>query len=311
MKYEKWFLILCAVAAGVLSFVPGVVRGVLGALALPFTAAGWVLRTLSLSGPIGNAAAIVVYVLICCIPLVFWWKSGRKKEDRLLVLLSGVVAYVLYYMINPGLRNAVMQNAVGDAGYAGAFWSTLVAWGILKLVGAGEGLQTRNLYRGLRWFLLLCAVSCLMSCFGSGLGELREGLAQYGSGGYVRGDVRGMTVLFLFLDFLARAAEDVLCALVLYKGAQLLTELERDPFSEGCVVMANEVSLWCRRSLAVIALVSLAMNLGQLLVSPLLMNIQLEVRIPVMGLAVSFVMLAVTRLLVRGKELQDESDLFI
>lgn len=306
MKYEKWFLLICAVVAGVLAFVPGAGSGILGALALPFMAAGWFLRTLSLSGPIGNAAAIAVYVLLCAVPVVFWLRSGRKAEDRLLILLAAVTAYVLYYMINPGLRSPVMQNAVGDAGYAGAFWSALAAWGVVKLVGGLEG----KLFRALRVFLLLCGAACLMGAFGPGLAELREGLTEH-SGGYVSSAVRGMTALFLLLDFAAAALESVLTALVLLKGIALLRELETDPFSEGCVTAANEVSLWCRRTLVAVALVSLGMNLGQLLASPMLMNIQLEVRIPVMGLAVSFVMLAVTRLLVRGKELKDDNDLFI
>ena len=52
-------------------------------------------------------------------------------------------------------------------------------------------------------------------------------------------------------------------------------------------------------------------NLAQILLTPILHNISASLTVPVMGLAVCFAMLAVTKLLVRGKALKDESDLFV
>ena len=43
----------------------------------------------------------------------------------------------------------------------------------------------------------------------------------------------------------------------------------------------------------------------------MLMNIHVSVSFPVMGMAVCFAMLAVTKLLVRGKALKDDNDLFV
>lgn len=310
MKKEKLLLLLTAVLAAVLSFVPNVGGGIFGALTLPFTALGWLLRTLSLSGGAGNVAAIALYALVCCIPLIFWRRSKRKGEDWLLVLLCGVLALVLYYMVNPNLRHSLLQNHVGDTVYASAVWSTIVTWGVLKLVRSGEERLERNIYRILRIFLLLCAASCLMEAFGTGLAGLRQGFER-NSMDYGFGIVKEPTYLFLILDYLALAAEKGLTAVVLYKGSTLLEELEADPFSEECVRAAGEVSRWCRQSLVIISLTVLALNIGQLLMSGLLLNVYLTVNFPVMGMAVSFAMLAVTKLLVRGKELKDESDLFI
>ena len=50
MKRERNLLLLTAALSMVLGFVPGAGSGVMGALALPFVAAGWCLRTLSWSG---------------------------------------------------------------------------------------------------------------------------------------------------------------------------------------------------------------------------------------------------------------------
>ena len=310
MKRERNLLLVTAALSLVLGFVPGAGSGVMGALALPFVAAGWCLRTMSLSGGVGNVVSIILYALICAVPLVFWWRSRRRTEDALLVLLSGVLAVVLYYMINPNLRQGIMQNEVGDAVYAGAVWSTLMTWGVLKLLYAGEWGLERNVYRALRIFLLLCAASCLVDCFGTGTARIVHNLRlrQAVNGSL---DYTGLDMAFLVLTYLAAAVEKGLCAWVLYRGAVLLEELERDPFGAGCVAAAERVSGSCRDCLTVMSLTALALNIAQILLAPMLQNIAVSVNIPVLGMAVCFAMLAVTKLLVRGKELKDDNDLFV
>lgn len=311
MKRERlWLLVLFALAL-VLALVPGAGGSILGLLALPFTALGGLLRTMSLSGGAGNAAAIVIYLAVCAVPLGFWRRSKRKTEDWLLVLLSGVTALVLYYMINPGLRSSIFQSEAGDFLYAGAFWSTLITWGVLKLVAAGETLVNRNIYRVLRLFLLLCAVSCILQAFGTEVANLIWLFRHYSQMDYGYGTTMVPTYLFLVLEYAATAAENGLVALILYKGAKLLEVLEADPFGAGCVEAAEDVSRWCRQTLVIVALTSLALNIGQVLMSGLLVNVSMEVRIPVFGMAVAFCVMALSRLLTQGKELKDESDLFI
>ena len=309
MKRERNLLLLTAALSLVLGFVPGAGSGVMGAMALPFVAVGWCLRTLSLSGGVGNVVSVILYALICAVPLFFWWRSKRRTEDALLVLLSGVLAVVLYYMVNPNLRQSVMQNEVGDAVYAGAVWSTLMTWGVLKLLYTGAWNREKNVYRALRIFLLLCAASCLVDCFGTGTARIVHNLRlrQAVNGSL---DYTGLDMAFLLLTYLAAAVEKGLCAWVLYRGAALLEELERDPFGAGCVA-AERVSRSCRDCLTVMSLTALALNIAQILLAPLLQNISVSVSIPVLGMAVCFALLTVTKLLVRGKELKDDNDLFV
>ena len=310
MKRERNLLLLTAALSLVLAFVPGAGSGVMGALALPFVAAGWCLRTLSLSGGVGNVISIILYGLICAVPLGFWWRSRRRTEDALLVLLSGVLVVVLYYMVNPNLRQSVMQNEVGDAVYAGAVWSTLMTWGVLKLLYTGGWNREKNVYRALRIFLLLCAASCLVDCFGTGTARIVHNLRlrQAVNGSL---DYTGLDMAFLLLTYLAAAVEKGLCAWVLYRGVGLLRELEEDPFGAGCVAAAERVSGSCRDCLTVMSLTALALNIAQILLAPMLRNIAVSVSIPVLGMAVCFALLTVTKLLVRGKELKDDNDLFV
>ena len=309
MKRERNILLLTAALSLVLAFLPKTASGIFGVLALPFVAAGWCLRSLSLSGGVGNVFSIILYALICAVPLFFWWRSKRRTEDALLVLLSGVLAVVLYYMVNPNLRQGVMQNEVGDAVFAGAVWSTLVTWGVLKLLYAGEWGLERNVYKVLRLFLLLCAVSCVIDGIGAGLPRLAGMLDMLWHPVIDRN--RGMTVVFVTVSYLVLTTEKGLCAWVLYRGAVLLESLERDPFGAGCVTAAERVSGSCRDSLTIMILTALVLNIAQILMAPMLQNISVAVSIPVTGMTVCFALLSVTRLLVRGKALKDDNDLFV
>lgn len=311
MKRDRIWICVTAVLAAVMAFVPGGSGGILWALALPFTALGWVLRTLSLSGPIGNTVSILLYALICLLPLVFLWRSRRRTEDWLLLLLPLMLAVVLYYMVNPNLRSPLLQDEVGDLIYSFSVWVLLATWGVLKLLYSGKWVLENNIYRALRVFLLLCASSCLISGLGVGTANLIYQIKNYTGNIAPYFDQAPFTIPFLLLDYLAELVEGALTALVLYKGVHLLYRLEADPFGEECVNAAEDVSRWCRRTLAVSCLVSLFLNLGLLLTADLVMNLSVELRFPVFGMAVAFAILAVTKLLVRGKELKDETDLFI
>ena len=309
MKKETWWL-LAAVAAVVMAFVPQAGNGIWSLLALPFTAVGWLLRLLFGQGPAGIGAGIALYALVCAAPLVFWWRSCRRTEDGLLILLSGILALVLYYMVNPELRQSSFQNEAGDIIYALPVWSALIAWGVLRLVVTGQTLE-RNIYRALRIFLLLCAGGCLMDALGTQLRNLLWYLAHFTADVYASAPGRDATLVFLILRYLCRAAEGILTAWVLYHGMKLLDALEADPFSKVCVGAAEEVSRRSRDALTVIVLSSLAMNVGQLLFQGWILNIRMELRLPVMGMAVCFALPSVTKLLVKGKELKEESDLFV
>jgi hypothetical protein len=149
-----------------------------------------------------------------------------------------------------------------------------------------------------------------VDCFGTGTARIVHNLRlrQAVTGSL---DYTGLDMAFLMLTYLAAAVEKGLCAWVLYRGVGLLRELEEDPFGAGCVAAAERVSGSCRDCLTIMSLTALALNIAQILLTPLLQNISVSVSIPVLGMAVCFGMLAVTKLLVRGKELKDDNDLFV
>lgn len=309
MNRKLWIAAFSVLVLGLLAFGPG--GDILTALAFPFTALGEGLRWLSLGSGLGNTLALGIYGLVCLLPLVLWLRTKRQAEDWLLVGMSFVLVFVLYLMVNPSLRPGMLQNDVGDVIYAGAVWSMLVTWGILKLLRSGEEILEGNIYRALRLFLLICGASCLLNGFGLGFANLRQRITAVQEGNTMFGVNLVPSYVFFVLDYAAGAIKESLLALVFYKGAGLLTELERDAYSEGCVRAGNDVSIWGRRLLMTAALCDLALNLGQVFLAGALHDVSVTIRLPITAMAVSFGMLSLTRLLVRGKALKDDNDLFI
>ena len=292
MKRDKLWILAAAGVALVLAWMPNADSGILGALALPLTAVGWLLRSLSVSGGAGNALALVLFAVVSLLPLLLWKKLGWEKEDWLLAVLMPVVAFAVYLTVNPGMRPEVLQNDMDDILYAGVVWSVIVTWAVGKLL---RRVKTANLYQALRLFLLICGGCCIVSGFGLGIARLRTQMVDP----------------MILLHFGAEAAEQTLLAIVFWQAAGLMTQIERDPYAESTVAAGARVSLWCRRTLKAAVVMDLCLNLVQIVLAEGLTNIDISVRIPVLSMAICFGMTALTKLLVRGKELKDDNDLFI
>ena len=99
----------------------------------PLILLGEGLRKLSLSGNVGNIIAIIVYVGICLLPLIFVIRRKWRKENLLLPVLSGMLAYGLYHLINPGLMSEYMSGKMGSEICAHAIYSVFIAWIVLRV----------------------------------------------------------------------------------------------------------------------------------------------------------------------------------
>ena len=284
---------------------------VLSVLAQPFDVIGRMLREMSLSGAAGNVAAIVIYGLVCLSPLGLFWKRRPRKEDGLLVACSALLFYVMYQMVNPHRILPLLDQNVGKMILGGAVYSLLIAWGILKLLRSAAVSSGNQMYRALRIFLMICAAECFVAAFGVGMMELRSDLAAVRAANTAPGLNLMPTYVTLFAKFGVSALEYSLDAVVMLQGMKLLGELERDPYSQGCVAEAEKTNRLCVKTLALITLSSMALNVIQAVALNFLHNIDVTVRIPVMSMAVVFGTLALTRLLAQGKEIKDDNDLFV
>lgn len=282
----------------------------LTALALPFTLVGDGLRALSLSGGVGNVAAIVIYVLLCLSPLALMARKKRERMDIWLLTAAGVLFHVLYLMVNPGMRPAGMRNEVGDLIYAGSVYSVLLAWAVGKLMKAADT-NGVNIYQALRAFLTICAVElAVVGIFGGTLGFMDK-VKELQKANTMPGVDLTLTYLFQGLISAGTMLEYGLDAVVMWLGVKLLKEVEADPYSEACAHASRKLQDKCKSALLLIVGVNAALNVGQVVFAGKLHDIDASVSFPVFSMALVFVTLALTRLLMQGKELKDDNDLFI
>lgn len=306
-----WFFAILALAAllAIGCTVLGIADGIL-ILALPFTLAGKGLRALSLSGSTGNMAAIVLYGVLCLLPLLLKLRGKRTWKDLLLPVCSALLFYVLYGMINPACRPLILRNDAGTASMAGAVYSVLLCWGILSLTEACSEAGTEKIYGTLRIFLLLCVAECVVGIL-IGLGSCLESIRSVKAANTMPGLSLAPTYLFMVLSFAMTVLEYGLDILLLALAGKLLLQLQADAYSEHSFRASRVLSVWCRRSLILLSLSGAALNAAQIVFAGSLHYADVVVHFPVVGLALSFGLLALTRLLLQGKELKDDNDLFI
>ncbi len=282
-----------------------------GVFSLPVAWIGRGLRMLSLSGAVGNIAAIVLYAAVSLLPLLLLLKGKRQVEDLLLPLTSGMMFCALYYIINPGLRPDILAGPVGSMVCEGAVYSILLAWAVIRLVRycnqAGKG----ALYHVL-WLLLgACAVLCVFDGFGGGYVTLRQTLRAVREANTMPGLNLTPTYIFAFLRFLSGAAEYGLTAWVLMLGQELALDLKYNPWGDSCVKTAEFTAKWCRISLAVNMLVTMGLNLWQFLFAEHLHYMTVVVHMPLFTLTVALLALVVAGLIRHLNRLKRENERFI
>lgn len=270
----------------------------------PLIMLGRGLRQLSLTGGAGNFAAWVIYVGLCAAPLALLGvKLARGKgrlEDCLLILLSMVLAWGLYYLVNPSL---FPTPGMGDQLAAQMILAVAVSWAVLSL------LQGERPERLLRYLLNALAAVLVFGAWGLELGRLLEKIRAVRAANDV-GDLF-MTNLFLTLGYLVKLTACVLDLWMIRAGQNLLSALSRDAYSQETLDAAGALTRRCTLSLRVVVLASLGLNLLQILAAKHLRDLSLHVSIPLDAMALILSLLLLCRLLGRSKELKDDSDLII
>lgn len=285
-------------------------EGSLSLICLPFLLAAKGLRALSLSGSIGNLAAIVLLAAMGLLPLLLKGKEPWNVWDLLLGLTACAIWYGEYYLINPALLPPILSGTVGQLVLCGGIYSLLLSWAVVRLLKATSAMDSRQLLRALEIFLWICAGECVLSAFAA-LSALPEAYQALRDANTMPGLDLKPTYVFLTLSQGISALEYCLDAWVLFLGAGLFRTLEAGLYTETAVAAGDRVGLWCRRSLLIIVLSNTALNLGQILFASRLHDLSAAFRLPVLSLAIVFALLVLSGLLHRGRQLQEDNELFI
>lgn len=281
---------------------------VLAALDQPFVLLGRGLRWLSLSGAAGNVAAWAVYLAICLAPLGWLvWKRIRGKSgkaDLLLLLLSGVLAWGLYCLINPTCLPGVWgATDVGALSAAQVIWSALLCCSLFSLLG------TQNPGKLLGWLLNALGAVLVLSACGVELGRLVLKLEAVRKANSIGG--LAATNGFLILRWVWGLITCGLDLWVLEGSRALVKGLRLDANARESV---DAASVLIRRGTLVLqtaVLGSLGLNLLQILAGEHLREVDLHVSLPLTSIVLILAGILLCRLLTRGRELQEDSDLII
>ena len=298
--------VLCAALCLLRPSVTGLFTTV---MAFPTEPLGLALRTLSLTGRPGAAAALALYAALCLVPVWYLLRERARRplrgEDALLGLLTVWLAFALYLMANPAKLSAL--SPVPDLEYGkllvgGAGWALLASWLVFRVLRRAYGGGMGELRRELGVFLtLLCVLFVWGACHGA-FGAL---VTSFGAS--VSMADRVSVVLQFVMDALPWAADLV----VTLAALDLLAAMGKDTCSEETAARADALSKRCGVCLAVVAAANLAFYAFELLMVRALSSVTANVSFPVFSVCFVLAALLLARVVEENRRLKADSDSII
>lgn len=291
--------------------------------AFPFEQIGWGLRQLSLSGAAGNLAAVVFYLLLsllpCAVYCFLWAKKRLCRADWLLIIMSALLFFVNYYMINPGLlHTGVAGNGKWMLG--SSFYAVFCGYLVLRMLHIYTAADTGKLQKALKILLLFTMTVFVYAVFGQGLGDLFFAIQNLQSGNsmpaaevalFQAAQDLTLTYVFLTLQFLVRALPWCMDLVAAYFAVLMLEALAKNRYSEEAICTVRRLAGFCRTALAVTVGAEMAFHVLQLLLHRRLYQVDIVIRFPVLSIVFVLAMLLAARYLQEDQRLKQEHDLFI
>lgn len=305
---------LCA-AASALRLFPAAAFSL---LAFPFEQIGGALRALSLSGPVGNGLAIALYLLLCLLPLGYLAlrkkRAGLRPEEGLLVLLSALLLWCMYLMINPGdigpLFGFPQFTDLGKAVLSGCLYSVLLGYGALRLLRRFQADGSGRLLQSLRILLfVLCAVF-VYAIFGQELTRLFSSFSELAAKN-TDGASLLLSQCFLVLRFGVAVLPFAFDLAISLRGVNLTRALSQDPYGEAVVREAEGMARLCRRSVCSVMLAQIGVNVLQLLLAGHIRTSSYSLSLPLLSVLFLLLMLLLSQFFAERGRLKRDNDLFV
>ncbi len=270
------------------------------------------LRRLSLSGAAGDLAAWAIVLGVSALPALGLLWRGRRRADWLLLLAGAELLAGLYFLVNPTLvfpaelaGIPALEQVWGLAAF-GCVASTLAAWVLLRLLGSLEGAPARLLPGVLRWAAVIYGFLAGASTV---LDALRE-VEKVAAGNTAETRV----MISAALSWAVAAIElipSLLGAWVLLWGGELARALDRAPFQEETVALAETISRRCALVARLSLLTAVGCNLLQFICVPVAASVSFSVYLPVGTLALCGMLLLLCQYFRRAKAVRDDNDSII
>lgn len=306
-------VILCIAYLILKTIVPGWFTT---ATAFPFEQIGALLRTLSLANAIGNVMAIILYVAICLMPAgMYLYFRKRGKADLFLPVISAVLFFVIYYMINPGLF-VVMVPGTSKMILGMLFYSVFCCYLVLKILEKCLKADANWLEKGLHVILYLIVMmlifEIIIGCFGEISAAYQKAQTEnYASEIFFDAPDLTMTYVFLSLQSIVKAIPFALDILIIFGGMNLLDARKKDKYSEESVMAAEKLATICIRSLVVTMLSGLALNVLQVLLRNQIHYVNLVITVPIFSIMFALIVLLLAKYIRETQKVKQELDMFI
>lgn len=287
-------------------------------VSFPFKQIGLGLRALSLSGGVGNMAAIVLYIAICLIPSAACLLADRKKkacgEDLLLILLTVVLFFVVYFSINPHLQAQYLgelQALIGAEMLGIVAWSILAGWGALKILRKCFAAEQENLLDYLKILLMAIAALLVLTSFGTGLDGLIASYENLRSSNTALAGRLGMSDTFLTMQYIVDILPNVLICGVIIKAVELIGEMKKESYSDTVLEGAEALSDSCGRMIKIVVTSNILFNILQMVFMKNLQVVNTVIQLPLTTLTLAVALLLMARFIRSHKELKEENESFI
>lgn len=277
----------------------------------PLEWAGIALRQLSLSGFLGNFTAWLVVAALSALPLLLLkFPKGRgplSPADLLLPLSSLLILLGLFFSVNPTLVPSLFPQFWCLVGALGTALCGVISWAILRLLEPLDRRELGSLADLLARLLVFCAlVLVFFTAYEETANFLTQSQAVPGTDA-VDTASPSFTIQFQIFLALASAVPGFLGGGVLLWGSDLTQAMTQGPFEEETLALCEKTAKACRRVATVSVLLSLGVNLFQLLFSSALTTQHFAIQLPLTTLALSAALFLFCRCIQQGKALLDDS----
>lgn len=288
-------------------------------LCFPLAQIGIVLRWISLQGGLQNVIAFVFYIAFCISPLfvrsLLKKKKRDKAEDEFLVVLSLLLFYVIYMMVNPGLipmpSASGIQNPMTQILLCATVDSVIVAYLVLRGVNLFYNSETEKLYGYMVVLLWFTAILLTISVFGVGLNDVFveiESIKVSNAGSEIG---LGITYVFTGIKLLIDSIPNLVSILVIFSGLKFIKAFSADSYSEETIRESEKLSEICKTGLTLTVSSNVVFNILQLFFMPLLRNIKSSIEVPLFSIIFVLGTLIFSKMVMSNKTLKDDNDSII
>lgn len=275
----------------------------------PLVNFGKFLRDLSLKSGSGNVEAWVIVIVLSALPLLgLLWKN-RSKTDFLLLLSAAEIFAMLYYLVNPTKVSLMLSwmgaDAIAKAWAlisAGCVTGTIVCWVLLRLLKLLGQKPADILPMFLFWTAVIYAFLLAFSGvrgIESAVYELTQGNSQES----LIGSTRNMVIVLHTLALIP----NILGVRVILLAGKLTLALERKPFAEETIALAEQISGKAVFIAKISLLLTVLGNVLQMIWFSKLLKVHMEIQIPLLTLVLCAVLMLLCKYFCRAKEVNDDN----